>query len=199
MRRIGLTGNIASGKSTVSAVWRRLGAQIIDADVLARDAVRPGSPALAQIAERFGRAVVTAEGLDRAALRALVFADPAERTALEAILHPTIARLREAAERQMEAGGARTVVHEIPLLFETGMAPQFETIVLVDAPEAERLRRIVESRGVPAGEAAAMIAAQMPSRAKRARATHVLDNTGTVAELEAAAEALWRRIAAETA
>jgi dephospho-CoA kinase len=198
MRRIGLTGNIASGKSAVSAVWRRLGAEIIDADVLARDAVRPGSPALAQIAERFGPDVVRADGLDRAALRAIVFADPAERAALEAILHPAIARLRETAERRIEEGGAQLVVHEIPLLFETGMEPLFDALVLIDAPDAERLRRIVENRGMPAEQAASMIAAQMPSSAKRSRATHVLDNSGTLAELEAAAEALWRRLEAQT-
>jgi dephospho-CoA kinase len=194
MRRIGLTGNIASGKSAVAAAWRALGAEVIDADALARRAVEPGTQALARIAARFGPGVIGVDGLDRAALRAIVFADPAERAALEAIVHPEVARLRDAEEANATARGAHAVVHEIPLLFETGLAPLFDAIVLVDAPEPERLRRIVATRGVSGEEAKRMIAAQMPASAKRARADVIIENDGTLAELEARAADAWRQL-----
>jgi dephospho-CoA kinase len=194
MRRVGLTGNIASGKSSVSAVWRRLGAHVIDADELARRAVEPGTPGLARIVERFGEGVLGADGLDRGALRALVFADPAERAALEAIVHPAVARLREVEEARLAAGGATLVVHEIPLLFEAGLAPLFDTVVLVDAPEGERLRRLVDRRGVASDEAKRMMAAQLPAAQKRAQADIVIGNSGTLEALEAEAAAVWRRI-----
>lgn len=196
-RRVALTGNIASGKSTVSAEWRRRGAHVIDADELARRVVEPGSPTLARIAERFGADLVTDAGLDRARLRALVFADAAERAALEAITHPAIARLRDAEEARLAGAGIELIVHEIPLLFEVGLAPRFDTIVLVDAPEAVRLERLLR-RGVAEAEARRMIAAQLPAERKRAQADIVIDNTGTIAELERAAAAVWNRIAAGT-
>jgi dephospho-CoA kinase len=196
MRRIALTGNIASGKSVVAEVWQRLGAAIVDADALARDAVATGSPGLARVVERFGRDVLDAGGaLDRAALRRRVFTDADARADLEAIVHPEVARLREVAERALATAGHDTIVHVIPLLFEAGLAdPGWDAIVLVDAPEAERLRRLVALRGLPEREARAMIGAQMPAGPKRTRATHVIDNDGTRAALEARAEAVWREI-----
>src|SRR5690606_2416198 len=142
MLRVALTGNIASGKSAVSAVWERLGATIVDADELAREAVAPGSAGLARVVERFGAEMLAADGtLDRAALRARVFADDRERRDLEAILHPEIERLRRRADAEAEARGERLVVHVVPLLFETGLDERFDRVVLVDAPEAVRLDR----------------------------------------------------------
>jgi dephospho-CoA kinase len=199
MRRIALTGNIASGKSAVARVWRGRGAVIIDADELARRAVEPGSPALERIVERFGAEVLHDGELDRAALRTLVFADPAERAALEAIVHPEIARLRRAEEARLAAAGEQLVVHEIPLLFEVGLEREFETIVLVDAPEPVRIARIVASRGISEAEAKRMVAAQLSAERKRAQATHVLDNAGTLDELERAATRLWDQLVAECA
>jgi len=148
MLRVALTGNIASGKSSVARVWARLGAPIIDADVLARRAVEPGSPALERIAQAFGPGVLEpGGGLDREAMRAIVFRDEAARRRLEAIVHPEVARLRREEEQRLEREGARIVVNDIPLLFEVGLEDEFDVVVLVDAPEAMRLERLVRDRG----------------------------------------------------
>ncbi|HET9983190.1 MAG TPA: dephospho-CoA kinase [Longimicrobiales bacterium] len=193
--RVGLTGNIAAGKSSVANAWRALGAAVVDADVLAREAVAPGSPGLARVVEAFGPDVLDRDGaLDRAALRRVVFADPAARRTLEAITHPEIARLRDEADARLERAGERIVVHDIPLLFEVGLEDAFDLLVLVDAPEAVRRERIVRERALPEAEAQAMIAAQMPAEAKRARADIVIDNAGTPAGLQREAEQVWRRI-----
>lgn len=195
MYRVALTGNIASGKSAVAGVWRRLGAAIIDADELARRAVAPGSSGLRRVVDLFGPQVVTAEGtLDRAAVRRIVFRDIARRRALEAILFPEIARLRNLEEERLRERGIALAVHVIPLLFEAGLADAFDAIVLVDAPEPVRIERLVRERGLPRDEAQAMIAAQMPAAAKRARATIVIENDGTTEELEAKAEQAWAQI-----
>lgn len=189
---VGLTGNIASGKSAVAAQLASLGALIIDADILAREAVEPGRPALAAIETRWGRGVLRRDGsLDRAALRRIVFADPAERAALDAIVHPAVARLRHAAVETARRRGEPLVVCDIPLLFEAGLEGTVDRIVLVDAPAEVRRDRIVRDRGLPPEEADAMIAAQMPSEAKRARAHYVIDNDGALEELEARVDALW--------
>ncbi len=193
--RVGLTGNIASGKSAVATVWRRLGAPIVDADVLAREAVARGTPGFAAVVAAFGAGVVDAEGaLDRSALRRIVFADPAARRRLEAIVHPEVARLRAEAEARLAARGARVVVHAIPLLYEVGAERTLDLVVLVDAPEPVRLERLVRDRGLPEAEARAMIAAQGPAAAKRARADLVIDNDGTLAELADKAERAWAEI-----
>jgi dephospho-CoA kinase len=197
MRRIGLTGNIASGKSTVAQRWREHGATVIDADELARAAVAPGSAGLRRIVERFGEEILREGELDRARLRALVFADPAERAALEAIVHPEVQRLRRRAERAAVENGAAIVVHEIPLLFEVGLEPEFDVIVVVDSPEDVRVGRLVQRRGISEDEARRMVASQLPAEQKRMRATHVIRNVGTVADLEAAADALWLRLTKE--
>lgn len=195
MRRVGLTGNIAAGKSSVARVWESLGATVIDADRLARQATEPGSPALGMIVDAWGPGVLDAEGaLDRAALRRIVFRDPEERLRLERIVHPAVAALRDQAYGDAEARGEPVVVADIPLLFEAGLVEEFDRIVLVDAPEATRLRRLVEERGMDPEEARRMVAAQMPAEAKRARADVIIDNSGSRAELERHAAEVWKQI-----
>jgi dephospho-CoA kinase len=195
--RVGLTGNIASGKSAVAEVWRGLGAAVVDADELARDAVAPGSPGLRAVVDAFGPHVLTSDGaLDRAALRRIVFADAAARGRLEAIVHPEVARLRVEAEAVLGARGVDIVVHEIPLLYEVGAERGLDLVVLVDAPEDVRRERLVRQRALPAAEARAMIAAQVPAAEKRGRADLVIDNDGTPAELAAKAEEAWAQIRA---
>lgn len=195
MLKVGLTGNIAAGKSSVARVWRSLGATVIDADELARRAVDPGTPAFAAIAAAWGDQVVEPDGgLDRAALRHIVFADPEARERLESIVHPAVAALREEEYRDAVARGERVVVADIPLLFEVGMADEFDVIVLVDAPEETRLMRLVGDRGLDAEEARRMMAAQMPSELKRARADVVVENTGSFRELERRATEAWNEL-----
>lgn len=192
---VGLTGNIASGKSTVAARLSELGATVIEADVLAREAVRPGTPALAAIRDRWGAGVLAADGtLDRAALRRIVFADPASRRALEAIVHPAIHRLRETHMAAARERGARLVVCDIPLLFETGLEGTVDRIVLVDADPATRRDRLVRDRALPPAEADAMIAAQAPSGPKRDRADIVIDNLGTREQLIARTDEVFRAL-----
>jgi dephospho-CoA kinase len=198
MLRVALTGNIASGKSVVASIWQRLGACIIDADELARLAVMPGSPALDHIATQFGTGVLQSDGsLDRATLRQIVFADDRKRADLEAILHPEIQRLRQHIESDLAARGEAVVVHVIPLLFEVGLADEFDEVILVDAPESTRLERLMSTRGLSLEEAQNMVAAQMPSSAKRAHATRVIENDGTLADLERKATAVWQSIRAQ--
>jgi len=197
MLKVGLTGNIASGKSTVASLWREMGARVIDADELARRAVAPGTPGLARIRDHFGTAVIAADGtLDRDELRDRVFRSPGERAALEAIVHPEVAALRDEEYRRAEAAGERVVVADIPLLFEVGLQTEFDLVVLVDAPAALREERIVRDRGLEREEARRMIAAQMPSAGKRALADVVIDNDGSVEELREAAAAAWEGIVA---
>jgi dephospho-CoA kinase len=196
MLKVGLTGNIAAGKSSVVQVWRALGATVVDADELARRAVEPGTPGLARIVEAWGPEVLDAEGeLDRAALRRIVFADPEARARLEEIVHPAVQALRGDEYHRAEASGARLVVADIPLLFEVGMADEFDVVVLVDAPEEERLRRLVEDRALDPEEAVRMIDAQMPAELKRARADLVIENGGSVEELDARARDAWAELA----
>jgi len=193
--RIGLTGNIASGKSVVASVWEKLGAAVVDADELAREAVAPGSDGYLEVRRRFGEAVLQPDGeIDRAALRRVVFADAALRQVLENIVHPEVERLRLGRERALAARGVRAVVHMIPLLFETALEDRFDAVVLVDAPTELRRERIVRDRGLTTAEADAMIAAQEPAAEKRALATLVIDNTGTLEDLERGAEEAWREL-----
>lgn len=200
MLRVGLTGNVASGKSTVAESWRRVGARVIDADVLAREAVAPGSVALDAIRSRFGAGVFDADGaLDRAALRRIVFADPGARADLEAIVHPEVARLREQAEKRARDDGAALVVHEIPLLFETGLDRDTDLVVVVHSADDVRLARLVERRGLPEAEARALMDAQLPAESKRARADVVIENDGSLAELERRALAVLEELRARAA
>lgn len=195
MLRVALTGNIASGKSTVARIWARHGARIIDADELARRAVEPGSPGLGRVVEEFGPGVLGPDGeLDRGALRRLVFADPEARVRLEAIVHPEVARLRAEEEARAAREGVGVVVNDIPLLFEVGLEREFDLVVLVDAPVEERMARLVGLRGLDEVEARRMIDAQLPAEEKRGKADFVIDNDGTITELEARALEVWRAI-----
>jgi dephospho-CoA kinase len=195
MLLVGLTGNIAAGKSTVARLLAERGATIVDADALAREAVRPGTAALAAIVERWGRGVLAPDGvLDRPALRTRVFDDPAELEALNAIVHPEVARLRDAALADARARGDRLVVCDVPLLFERDLAGDYDVVVLVDAPRDLRLERLVHDRRLREPEAMAMIAAQMPAELKRARADHVIENAGTREALAAQVDALWQTL-----
>ena len=195
MRLIGLTGNIASGKSAVAEMLAARGARIIDADVLARQAVMKGSPALESIVGKWGSEVLDSEGnLDRAALRHKVFEDQSELDALNEIVHPEVNRLRAAEVAAARARGDRVVVCVIPLLFERHLADDFDTIILVDAPRSVRLDRIVRDRKIDEAEAMKMIASQMPADLKRARADYVIENAGTREELEAEVDRVWDSI-----
>jgi dephospho-CoA kinase len=195
MLRVALTGNIASGKSTVAKHWRRLGASLIDSDELARRAVAPGASALDRIAQKFGAEVLQHDGkLDRAALRRIVFSDEAARHELEAILHPEIHRLGVEQEAALSSQGELLVVHDIPLLFELGMEGDFDVVVLVDAPEDVRLERLMRDRGLAEDAARAMMDAQEWSASKRQRADFVIDNDSTLEQLALRAEETWRQI-----
>jgi dephospho-CoA kinase len=195
MLLIGLTGNIASGKSAVAKLFADRGATLIDADVLAREAVAPGTPALDAIVKRWGKAVVAADGsLDRTALRRIVFANKPDRDALNAIVHPRVEMLRKTLLDAARTRGDRVVVCDIPLLYEKDMSSRFDTVVLVDAPRALRLERLVKERGLPRPEAEAMIAAQMSPEVKRARADVIVDNDGSRAQLEKRVDVVWRAL-----
>jgi dephospho-CoA kinase len=189
--RIGLTGGIASGKSAVAAAFARRGVPVIDADLIAREVVEPGSAALAAVVGEFGPGILAADGrLDRARLRALVFADPARRQRLEAILHPAIRAVMQA--RMAALTGAYGIV-AIPLLAEGGQRTGLDRVLVVDCPEDLQLARLRARDGESAAGAAAILAAQAPRAARRAIADEVLDNTGTLADLDAAVGDLHAR------
>jgi dephospho-CoA kinase len=195
---VGLTGNIASGKSTVARKFADRGATIIDADVLARQAVEPGSDGLARIVDRWGDSVLDDDGqLDRAALRVRVFPDHDELEALNDIVHPEVTRRRDRLIAEARERGDRIVVCDIPLLFERHLAGEFHRIVLVDAPRPLRLERLMRDRQLDETDALDMIAAQMPAELKRARADFVIDNTGTLAALDAKMTPVWTALERE--
>jgi dephospho-CoA kinase len=197
MLRVALTGNIAAGKSAVAELFRRWGATVLDADAIVREVQAPGGAALGAIVERFGGGVLRPDGaLDRAALRRIVMADAEARAALEAIVHPAVYARRAALEAEAAARGERIVVSDIPLLFETGAEGGFDAVVLVDAPEPVRLRRLMEYRGLGEAEARAMIRAQLPASGKRARSAYVIENGGDRESLERAAREVWRALLA---
>ncbi|RHA40269.1 dephospho-CoA kinase [Cellulomonas rhizosphaerae] len=201
MQRIGLTGGIAAGKSVAAARLAELGAVVIDSDVLAREAVAPGSVGLEAVADEFGPGVLAADGsLDRAALGALVFADDDARARLNAIVHPVVRRLsaeREAAAATADHGAV--IVHDIPLLVETGQADAFHVLVVVHAPAVLRVERLVVGRGLAREEAEARIAAQASDADRLAVADVVLDGTGSEDDLRTQVDALWARLSSETA
>lgn len=198
MLLIGLTGNIASGKSTVAQLFSERGATIVDADILARRAVEVGTPAYEQIVRRWGTSILAPDGrLDRAALRERVFGFPEELEALNEIVHPEVGRMRDRLVAEARQRGDRIVVCDIPLLFEKNLAGDFDRIVLVDAPRDVRLDRLVKDRGLRETEAMEMIAAQMPAELKRARADFIVDNTGTLTELEEKVASVWSALEAE--
>ena len=192
MHLIGLTGGIGSGKSTVAGMLAARGASVVDADLLAREVVEPGTPALAEIAAEFGPAVLLPDGrLDRAALGAVVFADAARRERLNAITHPRVGELTQTRVAQALASGAPLVVVDIPLLFEGSRQAMFEGVLLVWVPPDLQLRRLVERDGMSADDARARIDAQMPIDDKRALATWVIDNSGTVQDTQRQVDVWW--------
>jgi dephospho-CoA kinase len=197
MRYIGLTGNIASGKTAVAELFAEHGATIIDADLLAREAVAPGTSALQHIVTRWGPEVLAEDGsLDRTALRHIVFGDRTQLDALNDIVHPEVAALRDARMSEARARGDNVVVYVVPLLFERNLADDFDAIVLVDAPRELRLERMLQSRTVSPEDARNMIASQMASELKRARADIVIENTGSVEELRRRVDAAWEQLTA---
>ena len=180
--RVGLTGGVASGKSTVAAILVELGAVLIDADLLAREVVAPGTEGLRRVVEEFGPGVLGPDGaLDRPALGAVVFADEAARRRLEAIIHPLVRR--RAAELEAEASTDGVVVHDIPLLVESGQAGSFDAVIVVDAPVETQVQRMVVERGWTRAEAEARVAAQATRAQRAAAATYLIDNTGNLEDL----------------
>jgi dephospho-CoA kinase len=187
--RIGLTGGIGSGKSTVARLLAQRGARVIDADQLAREVVAAGTPGLAAVVAAFGGDVLTDGGeLDRPALAAVVFGDPAARAALDAIVHPRVRARAVEAIAAMPADAV--VVQDIPLLVETGQAGSFDLVVVVEAELETRVARLV-GRGLSEEDARARIAAQAGDAERRAVADVVLDNSGTPDQLAAQVDRLW--------
>ena len=192
MLLVGLTGNIASGKSTVAHLLSERGATIIDSDVLARRVVEVDTPAYRQIVQRWGTEILCPDQtLDRAALRRRVFKDQQQLEELNRLIHPEVMRLRDRLIAEARRRRDRMVVCDIPLLFEAQLADEFERIVLVDAPRPIRLERLVRERGLSETEAMDMIAAQMPAELKRARADFIIDNDSTLSALERRVEDVW--------
>lgn len=199
MRLIGLTGGIAAGKSTVAARLAEHGAVVIDADRVAREVVEPGEPALASIAARFGDGVVVDGALDRAALGAIVFADPDARRDLERITHPAIqARVAERIAAHADDPDA-VVVYDVPLLVEARVPHAFDAVVVAHAPAEQRIARLVELRGVAREEAERRVGSQASDDERLAVATMVVDTSGTMDETIAQVDALWRAIEEGTA
>ncbi len=194
---IALTGNVASGKSTVAKLFQHWGATVIDADALVREVQSPGHPVLGAIVRRFGPGVLRPDGtLDRGQLRAMVLAAPEALSDLNAIVHPAVNRLRLARVADAIAGGASMVVTDIPLLFEVADPDAFDVVVLVDAPEELRRQRLFERSGLPRHESDRLMAAQLPAAAKRSRADYVIDNVGDLAALELRAADIWAALTA---
>ena len=195
---VGLTGGIASGKSAVSRRMAELGAVVIDADVVARDVLARGGEGLAEVVEAFGEEVLAADGsLDRPALGQIVFADETARQRLNSIVHPRVraesARLREAAP----AGSV--VVEDLPLLVETGQQGRFDVVVVVHAPEQERIRRMVEDRGSTEEDARSRMAAQATDAQREAAADVLLDNSGPPDQLRVQVDELMEKLTAQAA
>lgn len=198
MLLVGLTGGIGTGKSAVARMLERRGAVVFDADVLAREAVEPGTPGHAAVIERFGANVLAPGGeLDREALASIVFADPAARRDLEAIVHPEVRRLfAEGAETYRDT--ARIVVFSAPLLVETGMHTAFDVLIVVSAPTEAQVERLMRQRGMSEEAILARIAAQAPAEAKAEAADILVENEGTLEELDAHVERIWSDLAARS-
>ncbi len=198
LRRVGLTGGIAAGKSVAAGRFAELGIPVVDHDRLAREAVAPGSAGLAAVEREFP-GVVVAGALDREALGALVFSDPRARARLNALVHPLVHDAAMAAEAEHVAAGARTVVHDVPLLVETGQAGHFSPVVVVDAPADLRVSRLVDERGLSPQQAWQRLAAQADDEERLEVADVVLDGAGAVADLRARVDALVASWAGEDA
>ena len=180
--RVGLTGGIASGKSTVSAILSELGAVVIDADRLAREVVAKGTPGLQRVVEAFGPEILTEDGeMDRAAVGRIVFEDEQQRKLLESIVHPLVFERYAALEAAAPSDGI--VVHDIPLLAESGRVADFDAVIVVDAPHETQVDRLLRDRAMSREDAEARIAAQATREQRRAIATYVIENTGTREDL----------------
>jgi len=193
---IGLTGGIAAGKSTVANLLVQRGALLIDLDRIAREIVEPGRPALAQIAQRFGQAVLRADGsLDRQKLGAIVFADPLKRRELERITHPAIrAVMKQRMEENEREAPDRLTVVDVPLLYESGLEDRFERVMVVYVPRRTQLERLIRRDRLTPEEAERRLNAQMDIEEKRQRADFVIDNSGSLEETERQVEAFWREM-----
>ena len=193
MKHVGLTGGVASGKSAVAAKFAELGAVVIDADALARDVVAPGTPGLAAIKDSFGAGILLPDGsLDRKALGAIVFSDEPQRLKLNAIVHPLV---RQAAKELREQAPAEAlVVEDIPLLVESGQAEDFDAVIVVQAPHEERIRRMVEDRGWSVEDARSRMAAQATDEQRAAVADYVLENFGTIEDLQGRVADLYQQL-----
>jgi dephospho-CoA kinase len=190
MLRIGLTGGIGSGKSAVSRLLAEHGAVVVDADLIAREVVEPGTPGLKAVVEEFGPEVLRPDGtLDRERLGAIVFADEAARLRLNAIVHPLVGA--RSAEIVAAAPSDAVLVHDVPLLVENGLAPNFDLVLVVEAPQRTRVERLVEHRGMTADAAEARIAAQASDDERRAVADVLIRNDGTLDELRTQVDSFW--------
>jgi dephospho-CoA kinase len=193
--RVGLTGGIASGKSTVSAILAELGAVIIDGDKLAREVVEPGTPGLAQVVETFGPEILLPDGsMDRAKVGQIVFNDEAKRKLLEGIVHPLVFERYAALEASAPKDGL--VIHDIPLLAESGRADTFDAVIVVETPAEVQIERMLRDRGWTRADAESRIAAQATPEQRRAIATYLIVNTGTLDELRARVEAVYAELVA---
>ncbi len=194
MRVIGLTGGIATGKSTVALFFKEKGIPVIDADQLARDAVLPGTPALEQIISQFGRGVLTHDGqLDRKRMGALIFPDHGKRRRLEAILHPEIQKLAEERIAQAAEAGHRQLIYMAPLLIEAGAAGRVDTVWVVTVRPEVQLERLMRREGITSEQAGRMIASQMPLFEKERFGSVVIDNSGTKDETRSVLEAVFEK------
>ena len=191
--RVGLTGGIGSGKSEVSHRLAAHGAVVVDADLLAREVVEPGTDGLAEVVAQLGPDVLGPDGaLDRVAVGRRVFGDDEVRHRLEAVVHPLVRQ--RAAEIERRAADGAVVVHDIPLLVETGQQDDFDVVVVVDAPDDVRVERLVSARGMDAAEARSRITAQASRERRLAAADEVVDNAGDLIALDARVDALWQRL-----
>lgn len=194
MRLIGLTGGIASGKSTVSAILRELGACVLDADEIAREVVEPGTPALEDISRRFPGVIGPDGRLDRARLGERIFQDPGERAALNAIVHPRIHRSVLEKTQALAARGVELVIYDAPLLIENRLHEGMDGVILVDAPPELQIARLMARNRLTRPQAEERLAAQLPMAEKRRHATWVIDNSGDQVKTREQVEALWRSI-----
>jgi dephospho-CoA kinase len=195
MLNVGLTGNIASGKSTVARLFADWGAAVIDADAIVHELEQPGTPVFQAIVAKFGEEVLAPDGLlDRGALRARVFGNRDALAALNGIVHPAVAAERDRRMAEARAARVRVLIQDIPLLFEVMDPKQFDAVVLVDAPVAARRERLERLRGLDPDMAESMIGAQRPSAEKRSRATFIIDNEADFATLEKRTREVWRQL-----
>ncbi len=197
MLRVGLTGGIGSGKSEVSRRLAARGAVILDADVASREVVAPGTPGLARVAEAFGAEVIGPDGaLNRERLGAIVFADPAQRERLNAIVHPLVRNWMRAGEQAAADSGrdGLVVVHDVPLLAEGGRRGDFDLVVVVDVPAELQLDRLTGHRGMAADQARARMAAQATRQQRLAVADIVIDNSGSLADLDRRVDEVWAEL-----